>query len=75
MKDDDKKSSLGHWEPIPNFFIASLPILVRGVAVAEYLNGSQYGGRAHENLRASLFNDNLSNEPTFSHIHLAEQYL
>jgi hypothetical protein len=28
-----------------------------------------------ENLRTSLFNDNLSNEPTFSQIHVAGQYL
>ncbi len=28
-----------------------------------------------KNLRASLFNDNLSNEPNFGRIHLAGQYL
>ncbi len=28
-----------------------------------------------ENLRVSLFNDDLSNEPTFGRIHLAGQYL
>jgi hypothetical protein len=28
-----------------------------------------------ENLHAKLFNDDLSNEPTFSQIHLAGQYL
>ncbi len=27
MKDDDEKSSLRHWEPIPNFFIIPLSIL------------------------------------------------
>ncbi len=29
MKDDDQKSSLHHWEPIPNFFMAPLTIFVR----------------------------------------------
>ncbi len=28
-----------------------------------------------KNLRASLFNDDLSNEPNFGRIHLAGQYL
>jgi hypothetical protein len=28
-----------------------------------------------KNLRASLFDDNLSNEPNFDRIHLAGQYL
>jgi hypothetical protein len=38
---------------------------------------SQDGGRTlfSGNLRASLFNDDLSKEPTFSKIHLAKQYL
>jgi hypothetical protein len=38
---------------------------------------SQDGGRTDfsENLCGSLFNDNLSNETTFSQIHLAEQYI
>jgi hypothetical protein len=46
-----------------------LPTPVRGL--------SQDGGRASFslNLRASLFNDDLSNETTFSQIHLAGQYL
>jgi hypothetical protein len=38
---------------------------------------SQDGGRTDfsENLYASLFNDEQSNEPTFSQIHLAGYYL
>ncbi len=38
---------------------------------------SQDGGWTDfsENLRASLFNDDLSNEPNFSLIHLSGQYL
>jgi hypothetical protein len=38
---------------------------------------SQDGGRTNfsENLRASLFNDHLSNEPSFNQIHFADQYL
>jgi hypothetical protein len=38
---------------------------------------SQHGGWAdfYKNLRASLFNDDLSNEPYFGQIHLAGQYL
>jgi hypothetical protein len=38
---------------------------------------SQHGRRTDfsENLCASLFNDDLSNEPTFIWIHLAGQYL
>jgi len=38
---------------------------------------SQDGGWAdfHKNLCASLFNKYLSNEPYFSQIHLANQYL
>jgi hypothetical protein len=37
----------------------------------------QDGGRTDfsEKLRASLFNDDLKNEPTFSQIHLVGQYL
>jgi hypothetical protein len=31
--------------------------------------------RGSKNLRVSLFNDDLSNEPNFSRIHLAGQYL
>jgi hypothetical protein len=33
------------------------------------------GGQLTENLRASPFNNDLSNETTFSLIHLAGQYL
>ncbi len=38
---------------------------------------SQHGGRADfsQNLRASIFNDDLSNEPNFCRIHLGGQYL
>ncbi len=38
---------------------------------------SQHGGPAdfYRNLRASLFNKGLSNEPSLGRIHLAGQYL
>ncbi len=51
-------------------------ILIANEAVRGDLKGlSQGWGAEIENLRASLFNDDLSNEPTFSQIHLVGQYL
>ncbi len=59
-------------------FIAAMPIgfqianQKKGVALS-FKGLLQGGGRTDlsENLRASLFNDDLSIEPTFSQIHLA----
>ncbi len=63
-------------------FIAAIPI---GSQIASQKQGgalnfkmhSQDGGRTNfsENLHASLFNDDLSNKPSFSQIHLADQCL
>jgi hypothetical protein len=46
-------------------------------AIKNFKGLSQDWGRIDfsENLRASLFNDDLSNEPNFSQAHLAGQYL
>jgi hypothetical protein len=46
------------------------------VALANFKGLSQDSKRADiaENLRASLFNDNLSNDATFNQIHLDGQY-
>ncbi len=55
---------------------ALLPITVRDGTVT--LEGSQRiedGQIFPKNLRASLFNDDLSNEPNFGQIHLAGQHL
>jgi hypothetical protein len=46
--------------------------------VAGIFKGLSQGGIREEfskNLRASLFNEDLSNEPNFGRIHLAGQYL
>ncbi len=55
---------------------ASLPNTVGDGALT--LQGSHRMGDGpffSKNLQASLFNDNLSNEPNFGRIHLAGQYL
>jgi hypothetical protein len=47
------------------------------MAISNFKGLSEAGGwgKFAENLRASPFNKNLSNETTFSQIHLAGQYL
>jgi len=62
-----------HTELFALLAIGSLKLItVRDVAVA--LKDSQEMDFS-KNLRASLFNGDLSNEPTFSQIHLGRQYL
>jgi|688.fasta_scaffold453876_1 hypothetical protein len=83
-----KKRSFRHWQLFLNFFIAQLPILalltikclIANYCTRWYCNFkvlSQDEGRADftKNLRASLFNEGLSNEPSFSRIHLDGQHL
>ncbi len=63
--------AIGYWVPY-----CQLLFLVRDGAVA--IKGSHTMGDGRiisKNLRASLFNDDLSNEPNFLRIHLAGQYL
>ncbi len=63
--------SLPHLNWLPNWQVKNKEAL-------SYLKGSpRMGGRwiFSKNLRDSFFNDDLLNEPNFSQIHLAEQYL
>jgi hypothetical protein len=85
------KSSLHHLLQFPNLFIAPWPTAVcskekaadRAVCTVGNCFPKKQGGDVNfkglsafsENLPASLFNDDLSSEPTFSQVNLAEQYL
>jgi hypothetical protein len=64
MKDDDEKSSLRHWEPIPIFFIIPLSILEQFKRKAAAGAGCTFGIRiliadyhpvTYEKLKFSIF--------------------
>jgi hypothetical protein len=54
-------------------FVSKKPTVVRDGAAT--LKGSHLSPDFSKNLRASLLNDDLSNEPYFGQIHLTGQYL